>query len=376
MKYIMGKRSDLYGPKLTLSVSVDGQNNSFVIYGRLSPHSRAARRVFIRPAAGALSGLAANSDNQRRALKCLAGEVFRAGSALALYTVLDPSDPEPAREMLESVGFRWCGTEEASLVFELTRVALAESPVVPHSVLISDANRRALHGWLAEVRPITATLATGSSVKFAQYEFLFRSNGVAIKQSRMSDMVSEPQVEGEGEDSERILVTEPLKRLAMHAKRADSYPLLVEDTMLFIEHFNNDFDRPLLPGPDTKRWWNALGAKGVLSLMDRSCRRRARYVCQIGVHTPSSYKVFRSSREGFIIDSLHPRSTTSEYEPYSNPTAFHSIFVPDGGTVTYAEMSPGEFGAHDYRTTCAAEVASYLWKHESRRPLSQLPLWN
>lgn len=213
-------------------------------------------------------------------------------------------------------------------------------------------------------------LSTGSPVKRGQYEFLFRAAGITANESSIRVTPPEPQVDGQGYRDEEILVRDPLKRLARFAAKSGSYPLILEDTMLFVEHFNTEYDKkPILPGPDTKRWWTALGSSGLLNLMGSSNRRDATFVCQMGVLTKDGdYSVFRAERRGRIAYSERKPSNENKYFPYVIPHNFHTIFIPEGSEKTYSEMLPGEFRSHDYRAACVSLVTRFLQDQERSKP--------
>jgi inosine/xanthosine triphosphate pyrophosphatase family protein len=200
---------------------------------------------------------------------------------------------------------------------------------------------------------------TGSHEKRDQYRYLFRCIGVDMAAARLNVSLPEPQVEGSGVDAEAALVHAPLKLFNFHKdSKYDAFPVAVEDTMLFIEHFNRDFDRfPYLPGPDTKRWWAALGAEGIVEAMRASQRRRARYVCQIGVSRRNGdYIHFRAEVSGSIADSVRRDPASDASFPLTNATFFHSIFVPDGADFTLAELDGTDFTKYDYRRKCVEYV--------------------
>lgn len=271
--------------------------------------------------------------------------------APSIYTRLPIWDRHSKRR-IESAGFRWCDSTDAGdfLIYEY----------VVRKIPTASLGR--------------VFLATGSQVKADQYGYLFRSLGLNLRVSNLARWTNEPQVEGVGESDEKVLVEGPLRNLARFAKLRGIYPLVLEDTMLFIEHFNRDFDHtPLLPGPDTKRWWQALGANGVLQQMAGSSRRRATYVSQIGVlDSGGRYSTFRSEVRGSISQEKRIRDVSIENLPYTNPSAFHSIFIPEGQQKTYAEMDPGEFRRSDYRAVCAQRAAPLLIEQASKRPDLQL----
>lgn len=202
-------------------------------------------------------------------------------------------------------------------------------------------------------------LATGSALKLRQYDFLLERIGLCVAAVRYVPRLFEPQVDGTGASNEAALVAEPLKTLSRFAARNDGYPLVVEDTMLFIDHFNREV--PALPGPDTKRWWLALGNAGLLELMGHSQARDAKYVCQLGVSTaPGDYKIFRVEVSGSIATEERTSRVGRENFPRTNANYFHPVFIPRGTRRTLGEMDEEEFARFDYRHAVVAKAAPYL----------------
>lgn len=240
-----------------------------------------------------------------------------------------------------------------------------------HSIDVSGTPFAARPRWEAP----RVYFGSSSREKINQYRHLMRCHGLQLRRLRTVVSLVEPQVEGHGAEHERALVAEPLKWFSRFAARSGTYPVVIEDTMLVIEHFNRDFQSdPILPGADTKRWWQALGAQGVLDLMQGSSRRRARYICQLGTTTgPGEYRTFRAEQEGTIATAVRASATGRTGFPLSNATFFHQIFVPDGEERTLAELAPHEFVLYDYRRRCLSDAASFL--HASARRPGQAELF-
>ncbi len=279
-------------------------------------------------------------------------------------------DPDLKEKVLEKQQYRYCGVARIQgdqiMLFEADRkrwVMNHQFKDLPEERMCAEEITRSL-GKRIGGAPINF-FSTGSSEKWCQYQYLFRSLGIELHQVRHSVSLIEPQVEGFGEDPESILVFEPLKLFSRFAAKEQSYPFVVEDTMLFIEHFNDDFDkRPILPGPDTKRWWAALGIDGILKTMEGSTRRRAIYVCQLGLHIgPGQYERFRAEVTGRLAVVPKMLAVVERLFPYSNGKYFHSLFIPDGSDKTLGEMQPAEFRRYDYRRHCLTEAAPMLIKY-------------
>lgn len=224
--------------------------------------------------------------------------------------------------------------------------------------------------------PGVVYFGTGSKEKREQYRYLLRCYGLELMPLSTRVTLAEPQLEGSGLVAESNLVTAPLKLYSRFAALTDTYPFVVEDTMLFIEHFNADFDgSPILPGADTKRWWRALGTKGILRAMIGSTRRRATYVCQIGIAFRNTrYDYFRFSLTGAITNEEKVSEAAVKDFPYTNATFFHRIFVPAGADRTLAEMQPEEFVQFDYRRKCLEQCVQAL--HSAALPDQQQDLFS
>src|SRR6266481_1050793 len=117
-------------------------------------------------------------------------------------------------------------------------------------------------------------LATTNPRKAGELSFLFGAYNVEVEAAKSTIELTEPQIEGNNPDLEARLVHHPLRLAARFLEKRSSLPFIVEDTMLYIEFFNRDYDLVAdLPGYDTKRWWRQLGAEGVLSLMGSTPKR-------------------------------------------------------------------------------------------------------
>jgi inosine/xanthosine triphosphate pyrophosphatase family protein len=309
-------------------------------------------------------------------MQLLAGALFHAISRENLPVVYFECAGSSPNMATGTSTLRICEFSTESVTYEAVRESTEIFAPSPHMHVPSNTLDEIM-GLLPELKCREVYLSTGSPVKRGQYSFLFRAAGITTKKSTIGASPPEPQVDGQGHLDEQILVRDPLKRLARFAAKSGSYPLILEDTMLFIEHFNSDFhSSPILPGPDTKRWWNALGSSGLLELMGGSTRRSATFVCQMGVLTKGGgYSVFRSERRGRISLTERPQGPGGDFFPYVIPHNFHSIFIPEGSAKTYAEMLPGEFRSFDYRADCVGQVTRYLHGASSVRVDSQPELF-
>lgn len=213
-------------------------------------------------------------------------------------------------------------------------------------------------------------LSSGSSAKRTQYAHLARSYGFQLRMPPRKLSMVEPQVDGVQFEAEEELVKFPLRNSARFLD-PQHRPLMVDDTMLFVEYFNSDSENWWLPGPDTKRWWAALGDEGVLRIMGSTSKRGARYVAQIGIATAKEYHAFRADVVGRISHEVSRPSSLLSGHPYTDSLYFHSIFTPDGSSCTLAEMEADEFIRFDYRRKCFERALPTL-RAEARRVQERL----
>lgn len=103
-------------------------------------------------------------------------------------------------------------------------------------------------------------------------------------------------------------------------------PILVEDVSLVFRAFDNK-----LPGPFIKWFEKALGSEALCRLVDgkdRSCTGSVLY----GYHDGKEIHLIEGSMAGSVAD--HPQG--------GNSFGWANIFIPDGMTKTYAELTHAE----------------------------------
>ncbi len=133
--------------------------------------------------------------------------------------------------------------------------------------------------------------------------------------------------------------SESLEEIALHAARI-AYatlrkPLVVDDSGLFIEVLNG------FPGPYSSYVYRKIGIRGVLKLMEGEVNRRACFKTAVATIIPPLEKVYTGEVCGEI--TLEPRGERG--------FGFDPIFIPEGYTKTYAEMTLEEKNmiSHRYR---------------------------
>ncbi|WFO76318.1 XTP/dITP diphosphatase [Desulfurococcaceae archaeon MEX13E-LK6-19] len=121
-------------------------------------------------------------------------------------------------------------------------------------------------------------------------------------------------------------------------------PILVEDAGLFIEALNG------FPGPYSSYVYKTIGVKGILKLMEGIENRRAYFSSAVVlIHEPYLIKC-EERVYGYI--SNEPRGTGG--------FGFDPIFVPEGDTRTFAEMSIDEKNKYSHRAKAVSKAFNKL----------------
>jgi XTP/dITP diphosphohydrolase len=119
----------------------------------------------------------------------------------------------------------------------------------------------------------------------------------------------------------------------------------LEDAGMFIDILNG------FPGPYSAYVFRTLGCAGILQLMKNHENRRARFLSVIVFRDPAGKKViFRGETMGTIAFE----------ECGTGGFGFDPVFIPEGTTKTYAEISPSEKDTISHRGKAARDLAAFL----------------
>jgi len=110
-------------------------------------------------------------------------------------------------------------------------------------------------------------------------------------------------------------------------------PVMVEDSGLIFCAWNG------LPGALVKWFETSVGCGGMIKMLEPFADRQAIAACYVAVHDGKDIKIAK----GEIRGSIAPE------ERGENGFGWDSIFIPDGHTRTYAEMSAKEKNAISHR---------------------------
>ncbi|MBF0279621.1 MAG: non-canonical purine NTP pyrophosphatase [SAR324 cluster bacterium] len=165
------------------------------------------------------------------------------------------------------------------------------------------------------------------------------------KYSEFKEMINFP-IEIIDIDLEEIQ-TSDMDKLLKHKVRQAYYavkaPVIVEDTALYFNAWNR------LPGPLIKWFLKELGVNQLVQALSSFKDKSARAVCSIGYMDGDVIRVFDGMIEGKIV------TPSGNYG-----FGWDCIFQPEGSTLTFAEMRPGEKNRFSMRQKALEEFNFFL----------------
>ncbi|MFW3146266.1 MAG: XTP/dITP diphosphatase [Thermoplasmatota archaeon] len=126
-------------------------------------------------------------------------------------------------------------------------------------------------------------------------------------------------------------------------------PLIKDDSGLFIESLSG------FPGVYSSYVQRTISNRGILRLMENMEERGAVFKTVIGLYQPrtGTISLFRGECRGEI--SLDEKGRQG--------FGFDPIFIPEGGSSTFAEMSLNEKNSVSHRTMAVSRLAGHLKEH-------------
>ena len=121
-------------------------------------------------------------------------------------------------------------------------------------------------------------------------------------------------------------------------------PVLVEDSGLIFTAWNG------LPGALIKWFEKSVGCEGMLKMLESFENRQAEAICLAAVYDGKTMVV----GEGRVPGTIAPAMRGNE------GFGWDVIFIPDGETRTYAEMSPAEKNSRSHRRQAFESLKSQL----------------
>lgn len=142
--------------------------------------------------------------------------------------------------------------------------------------------------------------------------------------------------------------TNDIRQLVQHkvteAFQEVKSPVLVEDSGLIFSAWNG------LPGALVKWFETSVGCEGMLKMLTSFENRQAEAVCLAAVYDGETMLIGEGRVTGSIADDIRG----------SQGFGWDVIFVPEGETRTYAEMTPEEKNARSHRRRAFESLKSQL----------------
>jgi len=157
----------------------------------------------------------------------------------------------------------------------------------------------------------------------------------------------------------RELQSEDLGEIALHSALVAytfvNAPVVVEDSGLFVEALKG------FPGPFSSYVYKTIGVRGLLKLMEGVEDRRAHFEAAVAVVFPPYERVFRGRVDGFIATEARGASGFG----------FDPIFIPEGESRTFAEMTVEEKNAYSHRARAFEKLGVWIRSLALREKLKE-----
>jgi XTP/dITP diphosphohydrolase len=166
-------------------------------------------------------------------------------------------------------------------------------------------------------------IATKNEHKVREANIILKEFGIKLK-----------QVDAKYHEIQSDSLAEIAKFSAVNAAKSLDMPIVTEDSGLFISSLNG------FPGPYSSYVYKTLGTKGIIKLLEGINNRSATFVSCVAYAKPNGFcKVFEGKVKGNITCK----------ERGSKGFGFDPIFVPNGLSKTFAEMSKEEKCKYSHR---------------------------
>jgi len=139
-------------------------------------------------------------------------------------------------------------------------------------------------------------------------------------------------------------IRELVEHKVIEAWREFKCPVLVEDSGLIFTAWNG------LPGALVKWFEKSVGCEGMLKMLESFENRHAEAVCLTAVYDGETMVIGEGRIPGTIAHEMRG----------NQGFGWDVIFVPEGETRTYAEMSPEEKNARSHRQQAFASLKNQL----------------
>ncbi|MCE4612760.1 MAG: XTP/dITP diphosphatase [Desulfurococcales archaeon] len=179
---------------------------------------------------------------------------------------------------------------------------------------------------------------TGNTAKFREALRAVKPYGISLVQRNAE------KLEIQSASLEEISL-----RAAKEAYRILGEPLVVEDSGLFVESLKG------FPGPYSSYVYKTIGVPGLLKLLEGETHRRACFRAAVALVTSCYEGVFIGETCGVIAGKARG----------SRGFGFDPVFIPEGASKTFAEMSLEEKNKYSHRAKAFSRMASYVASNPS-----------
>jgi len=174
---------------------------------------------------------------------------------------------------------------------------------------------------------------TTNAGKFREVAALLRAEGIEVEHVDL--LVPEVQA-----DTSEEVAAYSVKVLAEEA----AYDFFVDDSGFYVDTLKG------FPGVYSSYVFRTIGAAGVLRLLEGAERRAARFETVLMLRIAGETSTFRGECRGAV--TFEPRGTGG--------FGFDPIFLPDGQTKTFAEMTLEEKNGVSHRANATRALAAFL----------------
>ena len=181
--------------------------------------------------------------------------------------------------------------------------------------------------------------ATSNTGKLLEVKTLLSPLGYEVKHLR----AAYPEIQAE---TNQEVAAFGIHWVSREIKAGDA--IMLEDAGLFIHALSN------FPGVFSKYVFDTIGLEGILKLMDKEADRSAHFEsCIAFMRKGSEPVIFKGRADGNLV-----------HEPKgSHGFGYDPIFVAEGETKTFAEMTTEEKNKHSHRGRAFQKLIKYLDKN-------------
>jgi non-canonical purine NTP pyrophosphatase (RdgB/HAM1 family) len=152
------------------------------------------------------------------------------------------------------------------------------------------------------------------------------------------------------EELQSLDLREVVEHKVRGAYAATQKPVLVEDVALTFHGMGR------LPGTFIKWFLEELGAEGICRLATTLADKTATASIMYALYDGQELHTF----EGHVHGTIAPQVRSLEGNDWKSAKSWNSLFIPDGSTKTYAEMTDEELESFSHRAQAIAKLRTYL----------------